>query len=129
MPDENQNTTLAAIDLGSNSFHMIVANMVDGNIVVVDRIRDSVRLAAGLDENRNITAEASDRALECLRQFGQRIQGLPDDAVSAVGTNVTNFSIGDRVAVDPNNYCGECDYCLKGNINFCQIPVSRLSHL
>ena len=87
MPDENQNTTLAAIDLGSNSFHMIVANMVDGNIVVVDRIRDSVRLAAGLDENRNITAEASDRALECLRQFGQRIQGLPDDAVSAVGTN------------------------------------------
>ncbi len=40
--------------------------------------------------------------------------------VSAVGTNVTNFSIGDRVAVDPNNYCGACDYCLKGNINFCQ---------
>ena len=87
MPEENQKTSLAAIDLGSNSFHMIVANMVDGNIVVVDRIRDSVRLAAGLDENRNITVAASERALECLRQFGQRIQGLPDDAVSAVGTN------------------------------------------
>lgn len=87
MPEENQKTTLAAIDLGSNSFHMIVANMVDGNIIVVDRIRDSVRLAAGLDEHRNITPAASERALECLRQFGQRIQGLPDDAVSAVGTN------------------------------------------
>ena len=87
MPDINQITTLAAIDLGSNSFHMIVANMVDGNIVVVDRIRDSVRLAAGLDENRNITTVARNRALECLRQFGQRIQGLPEDAVSAVGTN------------------------------------------
>jgi exopolyphosphatase/guanosine-5'-triphosphate,3'-diphosphate pyrophosphatase len=79
--------TLAAIDLGSNSFHMIVANMVDGNIVVVDRIRESVRLAAGLDRSRNITPEARDRALACLRRFGERIKGLPQDAVSAVGTN------------------------------------------
>lgn len=87
MPDKSNKTTLAAIDLGSNSFHMIVANMIDGNIVVVDRIRDSVRLAAGLDDHRNITPVARERALQCLRQFGQRIQGLPDDAVSAVGTN------------------------------------------
>ncbi|MCK5360977.1 MAG: exopolyphosphatase [Gammaproteobacteria bacterium] len=87
MSDKNQKTTLAAIDLGSNSFHMIIANMVDGNITVVDRIRDSVRLAAGLDEKGNITPEATERALECLRQFGQRLQGLPDAAVSAVGTN------------------------------------------
>ncbi len=87
MSSQNKPLTLAAIDLGSNSFHMIIANVVDGNIVVVDRIRDSVRLAAGLDENRNITAEARERALECLRQFGQRLQGLPPDAVSAVGTN------------------------------------------
>jgi exopolyphosphatase/guanosine-5'-triphosphate,3'-diphosphate pyrophosphatase len=84
---KNKPLTLAAIDLGSNSFHMIIANMVDGNIVVVDRIRDSVRLAAGLDENSNITAAAMERALECLRQFGQRLQGLPHSAVSAVGTN------------------------------------------
>ena len=89
MPDKSNKTTLAAIDLGSNSFHMIVANMIDGNIVVVDRIRDSVRLAAGLDDNRNITPVARERALQCLRQFGQRIQGLPDDAVSAVGTNTS----------------------------------------
>ena len=87
MSSNNNQMTLAAIDLGSNSFHMVVANIVDGNIVVVDRIRDSVRLAAGLDKNRNITTEARDRALECLRQFGQRIKGLPEDAVSAVGTN------------------------------------------
>lgn len=84
-PDSNK--TLAAIDLGSNSFHMIVAHVVDGNIAVLDRIKESVRMAAGLDENRNITPEASERALECLRQFGQRIDGLPEDAVSAVGTN------------------------------------------
>ena len=87
MSINNNQMSLAAIDLGSNSFHMVVANIVDGNIVVVDRIRDSVRLAAGLDKNQKITNEARDRALECLRQFGQRIQGLPEDAVSAVGTN------------------------------------------
>jgi exopolyphosphatase/guanosine-5'-triphosphate,3'-diphosphate pyrophosphatase len=87
MSNPETSNTLAAVDLGSNSFHMIVANVVDGNIVVVDRLRDSVRLAAGLDENRNITPEAAERALDCLRQFGQRIRGLPEDAVSAVGTN------------------------------------------
>jgi len=70
MSEYNDKTTLAAIDLGSNSFHMIVANMVDGNIIIVDRLRESVRLAAGLDEKKNITPEASERALECLRRFG-----------------------------------------------------------
>lgn len=87
MTPPESNKTLAAIDLGSNSFHMIVANVVDGNIAVLDRIKESVRMAAGLDEDRNITPEASERALECLRQFGQRLHGLPEDAVSAVGTN------------------------------------------
>jgi exopolyphosphatase/guanosine-5'-triphosphate,3'-diphosphate pyrophosphatase len=87
MTTTDNNKTLAAIDLGSNSFHMIVANVVDGNISVLDRIKESVRMAAGLDKNRNITPEASERALECLKQFGQRINGLPEDAVSAVGTN------------------------------------------
>jgi exopolyphosphatase/guanosine-5'-triphosphate,3'-diphosphate pyrophosphatase len=82
-----ENQTLAAIDLGSNSFHMIVANMVDGNIVVVDRIKDSVRLAAGLDKDNYISPEARERALQCLREFGQRIADLPEGAVSAVGTN------------------------------------------
>jgi len=87
MTDTPSPRTLAAIDLGSNSFHMIVANVDNGNIAVVDRIRESVRLAAGLDEQMNISAEASERALACLQRFGERLRGLPEDAVRAVGTN------------------------------------------
>ena len=37
---------LAAIDLGSNSFHLVIGKFVDGHLDVMDRLRESVRLAA-----------------------------------------------------------------------------------
>ena len=85
MSDTNE--TYAAVDLGSNSFHMVVANVVDGRALIVDRIKEMVRLAGGLDENRRITDEAGDVALQCLEKFGQRIQSIPAANIRAVGTN------------------------------------------
>jgi exopolyphosphatase/guanosine-5'-triphosphate,3'-diphosphate pyrophosphatase len=79
--------TFAAVDLGSNSFHMIVANYSDGRLQIIDRIKDMVRLASGLDQRRNLNAEASERALQCLERFGQRIRELPRGRVRVVGTN------------------------------------------
>jgi len=79
--------TYAAIDLGSNSFHMIVANWIDGRIQVVDKLKDTVRLAGGLDANQKLTDEAVAGALECLQRFGQRIKEIPSSNVRAVGTN------------------------------------------
>jgi exopolyphosphatase/guanosine-5'-triphosphate,3'-diphosphate pyrophosphatase len=78
---------VAALDLGSNSFHMIVARIVGGKLQVVDRLREPVRLAAGLDENNKITSDAEQRTLDCLARFGQRLQDLPRRRVRAVGTN------------------------------------------
>lgn len=78
---------IAAVDLGSNSFHMIVARLSGGDPQVVDRLRESVRLGAGLDEQGNLSNEAQLRALACLRRFGQRLQGVPRGSVRAVGTN------------------------------------------
>jgi exopolyphosphatase/guanosine-5'-triphosphate,3'-diphosphate pyrophosphatase len=78
---------VAAIDLGSNSFHMIVCRVDQGQVQVVDRMREMVRLAAGLDDKKNLSEEAQQRALECLERFGQRIAGLPRGSVRAVGTN------------------------------------------
>lgn len=80
-------TTVAAVDLGSNSFHMVVARLTGGAITVLDRRRESVRLAAGIDENGRLGREASERALECLGRFGQRLRHLSHDSVRAVGTN------------------------------------------
>jgi len=82
-----QNDTFAAVDLGSNSFHMIVANYVDGRLQVIDRLKDMVRLASGLDTRRNLNAESSERAIQCLERFGQRIREIPKGNVRAVGTN------------------------------------------
>lgn len=78
---------VAAVDLGSNSFHMVVARVVQGQIHVIDRIREGVRLAAGLDAKRELDAASRARALECLQRFGQRLRGIAPERVRAVGTN------------------------------------------
>jgi exopolyphosphatase/guanosine-5'-triphosphate,3'-diphosphate pyrophosphatase len=80
-------TQLAALDLGSNSFHLIVAQQHHGRIVVVDRLKEMVRLAAGLDANLTLSRQAMDRGIECLSRFGQRLRHLRSDSVRVVGTN------------------------------------------
>jgi len=78
---------IAAIDLGSNSFHMIVAELIEGELRMKDRLREMVRLAGGLDEAGNLDEASRQRALECLQRFGQRLEGFPPGSVRAVGTN------------------------------------------
>ena len=78
---------LAAIDLGSNSFHMVVAQMVLGQLRVVDRLRESVRLAEGLDGFGGLKPDVLERALDCLSRFGQRVHDIPAHRVRAVATN------------------------------------------
>ncbi len=78
---------IAAIDLGSNSFHMVVARIEHGEIRVIDKYGEKVQLAAGLDANGVISDEAQERALACLSRFAQRIEGLEGSAVQIVGTN------------------------------------------
>jgi exopolyphosphatase / guanosine-5'-triphosphate,3'-diphosphate pyrophosphatase len=77
----------AAVDLGSNSFHMIVSRFVDGALQLVDRIREPVRLAQGLGADGQMSAAARERALSCLAQFGQRLRGLSPERVRTVATN------------------------------------------
>jgi len=79
---------VAAIDLGSNSFHMIVARLEEsGTLSVIDRLRENVRLGGGLDEKGNIDESAQERAFACLETFAQRIHSLPNSAVRVAGTN------------------------------------------
>lgn len=81
------NRVVAAVDLGSNSFHMIVARALNGQLHVVDRLQEMVRLAAGLDEHGDLDKSSRERALECLARFGERLRGMPRGVVRAVGTN------------------------------------------
>jgi exopolyphosphatase/guanosine-5'-triphosphate,3'-diphosphate pyrophosphatase len=79
--------TVAAVDLGSNSFHMVVAQVADGELRIVDRLRETVRLGAGLDRDKRLTDTAAAAALGCLQRFGDRVRDLPPGSVRAVGTN------------------------------------------
>ena len=89
---------IAAIDLGSNSFHMILAKTDQGEIRVLERLGDKVQLAAGLDEQRQLSEEAMQRGLTCLGRFAQLISDLPQGAVRIVGTNAL------REAVNRNTF-------------------------
>jgi exopolyphosphatase/guanosine-5'-triphosphate,3'-diphosphate pyrophosphatase len=80
--------SVAAVDLGSNSFHMVVARVVDDtHFHTLDRLRERVALAAGLDEQRRLGEKAQARGIACLERFGQRLRELPLDRVRAVGTS------------------------------------------
>lgn len=82
---------LAAIDLGSNSFRLLVArSAVDGSgtlIQPIDSVKRSVRLAAGLDRHDRLDAAAQMRGLEALGLFSQRLRAYAPSAVRAVATN------------------------------------------
>lgn len=77
----------AAVDLGSNSFHMVVAEMIDNQMHVIDRHKDMVRLANGLDERGNLTPEKIADAMISLKRIEQRIRHIPKSHVRIVGTN------------------------------------------
>jgi exopolyphosphatase/guanosine-5'-triphosphate,3'-diphosphate pyrophosphatase len=91
MPNSSNNAplshSLAAIDLGSNSFHMIVVNIIDGQIQVIDQIKEMVRLGEGLTDEKTLQPEVNRRAIACLQRFGQRLRDQPEGSLRAVGTN------------------------------------------
>jgi exopolyphosphatase/guanosine-5'-triphosphate,3'-diphosphate pyrophosphatase len=78
---------LAAVDLGSNSFHLMVARYEHGSLRIIDRLRDSVRLAMGLRPDGSLDPGRRERALASLARFGQRLRAIPPERVRAVATN------------------------------------------
>jgi exopolyphosphatase/guanosine-5'-triphosphate,3'-diphosphate pyrophosphatase len=78
---------MAAVDLGSNSFHMVVARNQHGEPSIIDRLREMVRLASGLNQEGSLDEDSQQRALACLRRFGQRLRDMRADQVRVVGTN------------------------------------------
>jgi exopolyphosphatase/guanosine-5'-triphosphate,3'-diphosphate pyrophosphatase len=97
---------VGAVDLGSNSFHMLVARVVGGEVHVVDKLKERVALAEGLDAQKNLTDEARARALAVIGRFGERLAHMPDGSVRAVGTNTL------RAARDPRGFLSEAESAL-----------------
>lgn len=88
---------LAAIDLGSNSFHMVVARLSHGELTTLDIMSEKVQLAAGMDADDVLSEAAMARGLDCLSRFAQRLSGLPAQSVKAVGTNALRQAVNRQV--------------------------------
>ena len=80
-------STIAAVDLGSNSFHLQVGRVVGDQVYPLDSLREPVRLGAGLTRDKRIDEETQERALACLKRFGERLRGFDKHTVRALGTN------------------------------------------
>ena len=80
------NSLYAAVDLGSNSFHMVIARLTEGRMQIIDRIKERVRLAEGMDGQRRMSPEAMARGLDCLALFAERLTNIKPDQIRIAGT-------------------------------------------
>ena len=76
----------AAVDLGSNSFHMVVVSVAKGHVQIINRIKQKVRLASGLDNKNVLSGESMRRGWNCLAMFAERLQDIPTNNISIVAT-------------------------------------------
>jgi exopolyphosphatase/guanosine-5'-triphosphate,3'-diphosphate pyrophosphatase len=113
-----RSNTYAAVDLGSNSFHLLIARREHGELRVLDRIKDMVRLGGGLDADGRLEPDTQSRAFASLARFGQRLRGIPQDNLRAVGTQTF------RRLKNANAFLMIAETALGCSIDICQ-PARR----
>jgi exopolyphosphatase/guanosine-5'-triphosphate,3'-diphosphate pyrophosphatase len=107
----NSEPTYLALDLGSNSFHLVLATFREGKMVRLDQRKETVRLASGLDSEGRLSEEAQERALQALRGFSSLVVDLPPSRVRAVGTNTL------RVAKNASRFLRRAEEALGHRID------------
>lgn len=124
MPQHKHFPLIAAIDLGSNSFHMVLAKTGQQDIRILDRMGEKVQLAAGLDDRLRLQEDAIQRGLDCLRRFAQRIGDLPRGSVRVVGTSTL------RVATNRRDFIERAEAILGHDVDVISGPEeARLIYL
>ncbi|MCP4057791.1 MAG: exopolyphosphatase, partial [Pseudoalteromonas sp.] len=82
----NDHPSIAAVDLGSNSFHLVVAREVNGTLQILHKEKQRVYLADGLDDKFRLSQAAIDRALVVLKQFAKTLHEFPASNVKVAAT-------------------------------------------
>lgn len=100
----------AVIDLGSNSFHMLITRQLADSVQIVDKVKRKVRLASGLDENNILSNESIERGLECMRFFAERLQDFPKQNIRIVATATL------RLAKNRDDFISQANQILGHNI-------------
>ena len=109
----NQDGLWAALDLGSNSFHLLLADVDAGRITTIERIKDKVQLLSGFEQGQ-IQSTAYERGLACLKRFSQRLNGLPEDRILVMGTAAL------RQATNSSDFLAQASQQLR-------VPISVIS--
>ena len=90
---ETSSALYAVVDLGSNSFHMLITRQLADSVQVVDKVKRKVRLAAGLNEQNILSEQAMAKGLECLRFFAERLQDIPVQNIRIVATATLRLAV------------------------------------
>ena len=101
----------AAVDLGSNSFHMVIVRVVAGSVHIIGKVKQKVRLAAGLDENMLLDQSSLERGWQCLETFAERLQDIPLSNIKIVGTATL------RLAANADVFIKKAEKILKHKLN------------
>lgn len=97
---------LAAVDLGSNSFRLEIGRVDGAQILRQNYWKETIRLAAGLDDNKRLSRKAIETACECLARMNERLRGMPGEVVRAVGTETL------RTAANVDEFLLEAQHAL-----------------
>lgn len=100
---ENSTPLYAVIDLGSNSFHMLITRQLANSVQVVDKVKRKVRLASGLNAHNQLSTAAIARGLECLSFFAERLQDIPPKNVRIVATATLRIATNRDDFLSPAN--------------------------
>ena len=91
----------AVVDLGSNSFHLLITQLITTphgkSLVKVNKVKQKIRLAAGLDNNNYLTDEAIARAIDCLKNFSLYLSTIPTENILIVGTAALRIAKNNNV--------------------------------
>ena len=98
---ESRDTTkVAALDIGSNSFHLVVARINAGSVQILHRLKEKVRLAAGLGEDNVLSDEAIERGLKMLELVATSLNGFEPDSVRIVATHTLRKAVNARAFIN-----------------------------
>ncbi len=98
------------VDLGSNSFHLSIICLTDNKIETVNKVKNKVRLAAGLNNQNELSQEAMTRGLDCLFLFTQYLKNIPKENICIVATAAL------RIAINRDNFINKANKFLPVKI-------------
>lgn len=134
---DNTSPLYAVIDLGSNSFHMLVTRQLANSVQIVDKVKRKVRLASGLDQHNVLSEKAMARGLECLHFFAERLQDIPPNNIRIVATATLRIASNnhcflqqaEKILGYPINLLSgkaEAEYIYQGVAHTCATEAQRL---